>query len=192
MRRALAVLALFFVFGFAWAAWHTFSHATLHVDIHDYALATSRQLYDSPRGVRLELLDAGGKVLAHARTVEPHNYVTVVHPDPAIADCTQFDSMAVADRQAAYAACFEKLSKWISEWATSVRTARFASETCSIASVPAKVVSSIDELWLWWVPLPHVGGTPYRRVSMEFFVDTRTCAPAANKRASCVDWLETA
>ncbi len=181
--RVLAILGVGLVVGSAWAAWHALSHATLHIDLHDYALATAQLLYDTPRGVRLELLDANGQVLARAHTVQPYNHVTAVHPDPAVSDCSQHESKEVAGTpdRAGYAGCFKRLSRWMSEWAPWVRTARVATTTCNIARVPARVASSLDELWLWWVPLPHVGGTPYRRVSIELFIDSRTCAAAVRR-----------
>jgi hypothetical protein len=182
--RVLAILAVCLGVGSAWAAWHALTHATLHIGLHDYGLATTQLLYDTPRGVSLEFLDANGRVLARARTVLPYNYVTAVHPDPAVSDCTQHEAKGVggAPDPAGYAGCFKRLSQWLSEWTSSVRGARVATATCDIARIPASVTSSLDELWLWWVPLPHVGGTPYRRVSIELFIDSRTCA-AAERRA---------
>lgn len=46
----------------------------------------------------------------------------------------------------AYSACYSDLSRWSSGWAS------------------------------WWVPLPHVGGTPFEYIQLQVDVDSRSCS----------------
>jgi len=176
-RAGLAVIASAFIAGSAWALWHALSHCSIWISVHDYGLATETLLYADPHDVTLELLDGEGKVLAVARTVEPDGYFTVPHPDPAISDCStnEREASTQSGGRENYAQCYKQLSRWTSRWATSVQGARFTSPQCNLPQVPVKVTSDMSEWMLWWVPLPHVGGVPYRRVTLELNVDTRTC-----------------
>lgn len=177
LTTVLSIIVLAFVAGYGWAIWHVLTHSAIHIMVHDYGLATESRLYGDPPDVQLQLLDGAGRMVANARTVESERYFVVVHPDPAIADCRRYEGggATAAAGQMTYRDCYKKLSRWASQWATSVSATRFASPTCSIASVPARVQSDLGEWWLWWVPNPHIGGTPYRYVTIEFDVDTRTC-----------------
>jgi hypothetical protein len=33
-----------------------------------------------------------------------------------------------------------------------------------------------DGWWLWWLPLRHVGGQPYRYFALEVHIDSARCA----------------
>lgn len=180
----LTTIALAFVAGNGWALWHVLTHTAIHITVNDYGLATVNRRYGDPHDVQLGLLDGAGRMVANARTVEPQGYFVVVHPDPSIADCrrNQGSGASTSTGQQSYRECFKELSRWVSQWATSVNAARFASPSCTIASLPARVRSDLGDWWLWWVPNPHIGGTPYRYVTIEFDVDTRTCRAVDSPR----------
>jgi hypothetical protein len=154
-----------------WGYWHSATHASLAIRVEDHGLRTSSQLYGTPQGVALTFFDAGGKALASARSSGPDGYIPATHPDPGIGDCSQY-------QQRAYATCYRAHSAWAADWALQVRTAHVAIGNCALRQVPVHVYSSNADWWLWWVPLPHVGGTPRRYVELVVKVDTRSCTAA--------------
>ncbi|HSW05387.1 hypothetical protein, partial [Aquabacterium sp.] len=67
-----------------------------------------------------------------------------------------------------------------SQWAPRVRRADVRVGACEIKALPVRVHSSNTEWWLWWVPLPHVGGKPRQYFEFVVAVDSRACAGVAN------------
>jgi hypothetical protein len=169
-KASLAAVAVFACV-LAWGYWHAATHASMNLRVEDHGLKTDRQLYGDPHGVSLTFFGTGNEQLASARSIEPAGYILAIHPDPKIGDCTQYQN-APGD----YAECYEALSAWASRWAPRVREATVEIGGCTLRNVPVTVHGSNAEWWLWWVPLPHIGGTPRRYFELVVKIDTKTCA----------------
>ena len=157
-----------------WGWWHAQTHASVHVAINDVALKTRQRLWAELKSGELVLRDATGRALAHGRITGPYGIVEFT--DAAAGDCGRFERQVPYDAaaRAGWQSCFESLSRWQAGWARQVVTASVAAGTCKIDVVPVEAGRS-DEWWLWWVPLPHVGGTPYTTYSMRIFIDSAKC-----------------
>jgi hypothetical protein len=70
--------------------------------------------------------------------------------------------------------CSAAQSQWMARWAPQVRDARVAVAGCTVERVTVRRRSSSD-WWLWWVPLPHVGGTPLGYHTLELHLDSARC-----------------
>lgn len=154
----------------AWGYWHSATHASISVRVEDHGLKTDRQLYGTPQEVTLTFFGAANEVLASARSVGPAGYIAAIHPDPGIGDCSKYQNS-----QGEYADCYARYSAWTSSWAPRVRAAAFSAAGCALRGLPVAVHSSNADWWLWWVPLPHVGGVPRRHFDFVVKVNTRTC-----------------
>ncbi len=77
--------------------------------------------------------------------------------------------------QDGYRDCFRAQAAWIPRWADGVRFANVVLARCSLARRAVRLNAHRDNLLLWWVPLPHVGGLPYTRYSANLALDLRTC-----------------
>ena len=172
--RATAKASLVAVAAFAcllaWGYWHAATHASISLRVEDYGLQTDRQLFGTPHGVTLAFFGTGNELLASARSVEPAGYILAIHPDPSIGDCSKYQNS-----QQEYAACYEVHSAWASGWASRVRSATVTVGGCALGNLPVNVYSSNADWWLWWVPLPHVGGTPRRYFEHVVKVNTKSC-----------------
>jgi hypothetical protein len=151
----------------AWGYWHAQTHANLNLRVDDYGLKTERLAYDSPHEVTLTFLGSANEPLATARSVDPETYILAVHPDKQIGNCQH--------RRADYADCYADYSAWSAKWAPLVRRAHVVIGKCELRDLPVSVQASNDEWWLWWVPLPHVGGLPRRYFDFSVKVDSRAC-----------------
>jgi hypothetical protein len=140
------------------------------VRVEDYGLRTERQIYGTPHGVALTFFGASNEPLASARSVEPEGYILAIHPDPGIGDCSKYQSA-----HEAYAECYARYSAWTADWARRVRAASVSIGACTLRDLPVNTYSSNADWWLWWVPLPHVGGTPRRYYELVVQVDTKSC-----------------
>lgn len=169
MKAFLAASAAFVV-ALAWGYWHAATHAAMTLRVEDHGLRTDRQLYGTPHGVTLAFFGTPNEPLASAHSVEPAGYILAVHPDPAVGDCSQYQNS-----QQEYARCFAAHSAWASRWAPRVRSAAISIGSCTLANVPVSVHSSNTEWWLWWVPLPHIGGVPRRYFELVVKVNTKGC-----------------
>lgn len=169
--KAVGVAAAVFAATLAWGYWYSATHASLNIRVEDYGQQTDRQLFGRPHGVKVEFFGADGRFLASAHSVEPAGYILAVHPDPAIGDCSAYQNS-----REKFAACYAQYSAWASTWASEVQTAAISTGGCSLRGLPVNVYTSNEEWWLWWVPLPHIGGTPRRYFDLAVKVDAKACS----------------
>jgi hypothetical protein len=89
-----------------------------------------------------------------------------------------------AERQAAQSGtaraewqrCFRTQARWVVTWARAVRAVDLRLGGCVLRRVPVAVREYGDAWWLWWIPLPHVGGPPYRYFDITLELDRGRCA----------------
>ncbi|HBY63610.1 MAG TPA: hypothetical protein DEH78_27610 [Solibacterales bacterium] len=81
--------------------------------------------------------------------------------------------------QPSWTDCFDRLSRWIPRWGREVRAVEVTLPGCGPVRVETRLGRSSGDWWLWWVPLPHVGGTPYSTYSLLLEVKARQCQARA-------------
>lgn len=172
MARASVAAALIVAAVLGWGWWRASTHAAVNIRIDDDALRTDRQRDGAPSNATVELLDADKVSLAVARSTGAPAYPRAFHPDAKIGDCSQFEGLVQRD---AYARCFEAHSRWVARWAPRVRYARVTIDGCVLRDAPVTVEASKPDWWLWWVPLPHVGGTPLGDYAYSIAIDSGAC-----------------
>ena len=157
-----------------WGGWHAQTHANVHVSINDVALKSPQRLWAEIASGDVVLRDRGGRALAHGRVTSPYGIVEFT--DAAAGDCGRFERQVPYDSQAraSWRTCFESASRWQAGWAGDVASASVTVGACRIDGVPVETGRS-DDWWLWWVPLPHGGGTPMASYSLRLFIDSATC-----------------
>ena len=181
MRAALlALLAVAALAGgvLGWGYWRAVTHGALHVAGHDVALRTDRQLYGDVRDAEVVFKDAGGAVLASASADPKFGVFSVRHPTAG--DCRREEGEATRDAggPAAWNRCFETQSRWLVTWVRRARFAAVKAADCLIERVPVALEVSKYQWWLWWVPNPHIGGSPYTYFTLTLWIDTRACRAA--------------
>ena len=144
--------------------WHAATHATFSVNL---AYKTDTGALNRMRNGQVEFLDDDGRVLARASIDTKFGVVWLAHPDKG-----QCGPDLARD---AYRDCFDAQATWIPQWVRGVRYANIALERCSFARRSVRLAAHRDNLLLWWMPLPHVGGLPYTRYSATFVIDTKGC-----------------
>jgi hypothetical protein len=166
------------VIALSWGYWHSQTHASLNLRVEDYGLKTDNLAYGTPHGVTLRFLGPAKEQLAVARSVEPLGYILAIHPKSEIGNCEHRGIRTTASQssQSGYAKCYAEYSAWASEWAPLVRRAHVAVGTCELHDLPVTIYTSNADWWLWWVPLPHIGGVPRRYFDFVVKIDSRACA----------------
>jgi hypothetical protein len=173
----LSVLLAIVVLG--WGYWHSKTHATLNVSLHDVSPNTDRVSYDQVVNADIVFMDTNGVVLAAGRIREPYGLLSLSHPE--VGDCSRFEREANsnADTRKSWQICFEATSRWLATWVREVRYATVLMNNCRIERVPILPEEYRDSWWIWWVPLPHIGGKPYTYFSLSLRVDTLHCRIAS-------------
>ena len=62
------------------------------------------------------------------------------------------------------------------EWAGKVRQVNLKSPICQLENYPVAVSRYNSDWYIWWVPLPHVGGKPYAYYSLNITIDEKDCS----------------
>ena len=164
-RGLIAVVTL------AYGYWHGASHGSLYVSVLDIS---DRDHPRSLNDAEVSFLDAQGAPLAQVESrrgafsiAQPSSYA-----------CRDVEERAlVSERgQQKWARCFERQSRWLIRWIRNVRYVDLTSGACALRKIPVSVSERADDWWLWWVPLPHVGGKPYTSFSVSIDVDRVRCA----------------
>jgi hypothetical protein len=163
----LAAAAAILGYGYRFGA----THGSLSVSVLD---VSDRGRPRNVPSVRVSFLDAAGQTLAEAQAAPPAG--TIYLMSPARYACHDVEERAAFSDAArrGWDECFERQSRWLPTWVRSVRAVDLQSGACAIAGVPATISERADTWWLWWVPLPHIGGKPYTSFSLTIQVDWRT------------------
>ena len=171
--RKLVIVAVIIGGILGYGYWHSYTHASFHVSI-DLKKAGSNKPVPLPKA-EIDFLDSQGRPLASGIGDEQYNYVHLIHP--VVGDCHAVEKAAVTSKEArsAWQECFEHLSTWIPDWAGKVRQVNLQSPVCQLENYPVTVSRYNSDWYLWWVPLPHVGGKPYTYYSLNLSIDKKDC-----------------
>ena len=173
--RTLLVIAILALLVLGYGYYHASTHGWLNVSLMD----TSVKPYgDNVRDAEIRLLDGDGKLLANAKADHQFGVVRLIHPDAG--DCSAAEQNASVSPEARnqWRKCFETLSTWLVGWAGQVRSADVKFADCDLKAVPVTSHVTRGDWWLWWVPLPHIGGEPLTYFSLSISVDGANCSTA--------------
>ncbi len=172
MYKALIIVALVGgIFGYGY--WHAATHASFHVQL-DFAAVKGEKSRSIPK-TEVNFLDAEEQILAIGKSDEHYGYLKLIHPE--VGDCYEKEKAAASSKGArnAWQKCFEHLSTWISRWADEVRGINLKTPECFQQKMPVSLSRAAPDWYLWWVPLPHVGGKPYSYYSLTISIDEQNC-----------------
>ena len=174
MRKLLLAAPAVAAAVLGWGWWQARTHADVHVAVNDIARETPNQRWAALESGTVVLRDGAGQALAHGVVTGPLHLVEF--SDAEAGDCARFERQAPFDAAArqAWAACYERRARWQATWARSVATASVSTRACRIDRAPVQV-RRYDDWWLWWVPLPHVGGSTSAQYTFEATVDSAAC-----------------
>jgi hypothetical protein len=151
------------VLGFGW--WHAATHATFHLALTD---VSTKEQFGQVKDAQLAFLDESGRVLARGKTDGKYGVAWVSHPTAGYCGPDL--------PQAAYAPCFRAHSEWLPTWVPQVRSISIVTTRCRIERAEIRFPAPRDSAWTWWIPLPHVGGTPYTNFNAFLQINGENCA----------------
>lgn len=172
LRVVLSVL-IFAAIVLGYGYWHAKTHGALNVSIYDLS---DEQTFALLRDAAIVLMDAGGTVLATGKSDKRHGTVYLSHPETG--SCFEAEQQATRSREGmnAWQICFRQQSTWLMEWVREVRLVDVQTQDCSLGKIPVAIKEYSEDWWMWWVPLPHVGGKPYTYFSLTIRLDPIACS----------------
>jgi hypothetical protein len=169
--KAAAVVLLLVIPGLlVYGYWHARTHATLYVSVTDSSV-TGR--YQPVMNGVVSFLNASGVVIAKARTESPHGVVYLAEPKEY--SCRELEQKALFDLDARkrWNGCFRRQARWLATNLPDMTSVVVEVGSCRL-TLPTNFARSSD-WWLWWVPHPHLGGTPYTHYSIGIRLDPVAC-----------------
>ena len=166
----LAVPASVLAYGY----WFAETHGSLYVSVSDVGEGGRSKPVD---GVELRFRDAGGELLAEARSSPPYGTVYLTSPSEYACHEVEVRAPFSVTARGDWDRCFEGQSRWISTWIGRARSVDLRSGPCQIDRMPITVSKHGGEWWIWWIPLPHAGGKPYTLFSVSVRFDPVRCQP---------------
>ena len=171
IRTVAGLVLLVVVATLGYGYWFSLTHGTLSVWVRD--VSDPKPVMD----VRLSFLDREGRLLAEARGVPPYGTVSI--SAPAEYACHEIERQAPfsVDARERWAECFARQSRWVSTWIRNAAVVDLQTGACAIRGLPIGITEYSD-WWMWWLPLPHAGGKPYRTFSVRIDFDRSRCTAA--------------
>lgn len=169
--RLLLIIVVVVLSALGYGYWHSSTHASFYVTLNVQGQA-DREPTSMPR---VEFLDSKGVVLANGVQDAQYNFLHLIHP--VHGDCHEVEKIAAFSEEAktSWQECFEHQSLWIAEWIRDVNKVNVAYDRCLIRNHSIAVSNPSSDWYLWWVPHPHIGGTPYSNYSATINVDEKDC-----------------
>lgn len=165
MRILLILLMVAAATSLGYGFWHQRTFSTFHLTLRDVA---ERPRGGPVRNAQVVFLDADSQPLARGKTDEKFGVVLVRHPSAGYCGTDLTPDQ--------YRRCFWTQSEWLTTWLTKLRYVSIVAGKCRIERAPIDLKVYRDNVFIWWVPLPHVGGVPFSRYSAYLQIDSRTCA----------------
>jgi len=152
--------------------WFAQTHGSLYISVSDVAERGRPKPVD---GVGLRFRDAAGALLAEARSYPPYGTVYLTAPFEYACHEVEHRAPFSVSARGDWDRCFERQSRWVPTWIHRATSADLRSGPCTINGMPINVLEHGGEWWIWWVPLPHVGGKPYTLFSIYIQFDPLRC-----------------
>jgi hypothetical protein len=156
--------------------WFSRTHGAAIISVVD--VSDPNHVHDL-KPVHLALLDDAGRTLAEADTLPADGPIYLTGPSRYACHEIELRAPFSTDARTQWDECFERQSRWVPAWIRHVRFATVSTGSCTIDRAPVTVAEYPDRWWLWWVPLPHIGGKPYTSFTLRIEVDRRSrCGPS--------------
>lgn len=171
LRIVLSVLILAaVVLGYGY--WHAKTHGALNVLMYDLS---DKQAFTLLKDTEIVLMDESGTELAKGKSDSRYGTVYLSHPETG--SCYEAEHQATRSNEGmnTWQICFQQHSTWLMQWVRQVRFADIQVEDCSLDKIPVSIEEYSADWWMWWVPLPHVGGKPYTYFGLTIRLDPAAC-----------------
>jgi hypothetical protein len=173
--RTLLVIAIFAALILGYGYYNAATRGWLYISLMD----TSVRPYGANlRDAELRLLDGNRKLLADAKSDHKFGVVRLIHPEAGDCSAAEHGASTSSEARDQWRKCFQTLSTWLVDWVGHVRSADVKFAQCNLKAVPVTSHVTSGDWWLWWLPLPHIGGQPLTYFTLSINVNGANCTMA--------------
>lgn len=164
----LVVVAAILGYGY----WHAKTHGALNVSMYDLS---AKQTFALLKDASVVMMDESGAVLARGTSDSRYGTVYLSHPE--VGSCYEAERQAFHSSEGMniWQTCFRQQATWVMQWVRQVRYVDVHWQNCSLEHIPVSVEEYSADWWMWWVPLPHIGGKPYTYFGLTVRLDPTAC-----------------
>jgi len=155
----------------AYGYWRATIRAYINMSVVDAAGGARTE----PLSADLKVRDATGNVLALGRSDGRFGIVRFAHPEFGSCEDEENATAFSIEARRRWQNCNSKKLHWQAKWAARVRLLDIRFGDCELTGLSLELRRRRDEWWLWWVPLPHIGGDPLTEFSAKIVVRTNPC-----------------
>jgi len=119
--------------------------------------------------------DAAGQLLALGKSDQRYGVVRFNHPQFGSCESEEAAATRSAAGRGLWDECIGAMFRWQAGWAPKVGAMDIRFAGCGVDKIPLTLRMHRDDWWLWWVPLPHIGGDPITQFSATVNVYPETC-----------------
>lgn len=172
----LGALALIIAAVLGYGYWRAWSRANITMIVFD----VSRGSNSVPAFVaELTLRDSARTSLAEGRSSARFGSVSFIHPQHGSCEEEEQSAITSAEGRTQWDRCIGEKFRWQAGWVQQVSTFEIRFAQCRVADIPLMLRQGGADWWLWWVPLPHVGGDPLTDFSAKILIDSVSCQARA-------------
>lgn len=168
-KRTVFLIFLFTLGILSYGYWASRTHGYFYL-----TLATETQKI---LNAQVQFLDKQGSVLAEGHSDNTYGLVTAKHPEAGYCDSIEKQAPFSAEARKTWKVCFDEQVKWVIKWAPKVKFLNIASANCTLHLLPVNIRTYTDDWWLWWVPLPHIGGSPLTSFHFDIKIEAKNECP---------------
>jgi len=152
--------------------WHAKTHGALNVSMYDLS---AKQTFALLKDASVVMMDESGAVLATGTSDSRFGTVYLSHPEAGSCYEAERQAFHSSEGMDTWQTCFRQQATWVMQWVRQVRYVDVHWQDCSLAHVPVSVEEYSADWWMWWVPLPHIGGKPYTYFGLTIRLDPIAC-----------------
>ena len=153
----MPVVLAVFLLGYGYWTAISFGYLALTLEVGGHKITNAKIQF---RGENKELLAKG-------HTDNAFGIVYLDHPETGSCEAMEKQAPFSSEARKNWQNCSDTVARWTVKWAPLIRFVNIESPSCNVQLLPASAESFREQWWLWWVPLPHIGGRPYTYFRVE-------------------------
>ncbi|TNF95900.1 MAG: hypothetical protein EP297_11340 [Gammaproteobacteria bacterium] len=170
--RTITAFAIIIIMLLGYGYWQVNARGWFHAFLRD---TSDNDLPGRIYNAQIKFMDKESKVLANAKTDNRHGAVYLSHPTEGYCVLEASQQPMVGTNKEKWKKCHEMQSRWVMQWANKVHSMEIVTDQCHYLITPITLRKNLDDWWLWWIPHPHIGGTPYTSFDVSIMLDNKRC-----------------
>jgi len=179
MKKLFLLLLIlpFLIYGYGY--WRSLNYGYAQVSLN-FNMSDSSEINILPNA-KVQFINTDQTILATGLSDEKYNFVYLKHPSQV--DCHKIvKNKNLSFTEAGYKRqrCLQDQLTWVPKWIKKVQFVKIIHQQCTTDLMPI-TIKEYDSAWkLWWVPLPHVGGSPHSYFTIDIDINKSDCIISNN------------